>query len=92
MLLLCDGHAAAAAAAAASCPLQVAAAIAAQLCRVNTNSRYLSSELNAYCEELTHTLPDPLKVSPCFWNGCMKELQPVTAHRLPGPCSVVALL
>ena len=41
---------------------QVSAAVCAQLCRVNTNSRYLSRELNTYCQELTDTLPAPLKV------------------------------
>lgn len=39
--------------------------MSAQLSRLNTNSRYLSSELNAYCRELTDTLPAPLQVCVC---------------------------
>eukprot|EP00878_Enallax_costatus_P036609 GHUV01041128.1.p1 GENE.GHUV01041128.1~~GHUV01041128.1.p1 ORF type:complete len:119 (+),score=34.55 GHUV01041128.1:914-1270(+) len=42
---------------------RVTAAIASQLCQVNTNSRYLNGQLTAYCQELTDTLPDSLKVS-----------------------------
>jgi ethanolamine-phosphate phospho-lyase len=41
---------------------QVASAVASQLSRVNTNSRYLNGQLTTYCQELTDTLPDPLKV------------------------------
>jgi ethanolamine-phosphate phospho-lyase len=35
----------------------VAAAVSAQLLRLNTNSRYVSSELGLYCRELVETLP-----------------------------------
>jgi hypothetical protein len=43
----------------------VAAAVSSQLGCLYTNSRFLSSELTAYCQELTDTLPEPLKVRMC---------------------------
>eukprot|EP00879_Flechtneria_rotunda_P033402 GHRR01036990.1.p1 GENE.GHRR01036990.1~~GHRR01036990.1.p1 ORF type:complete len:355 (+),score=144.18 GHRR01036990.1:301-1365(+) len=42
---------------------QVTAAVSCQLSCVCTNSRYLNEELNAYCQELTDTLPAPLEVA-----------------------------
>ncbi|WIA21651.1 hypothetical protein OEZ85_000824 [Tetradesmus obliquus] len=42
---------------------QVAAAVSSQLGCLYTNSRYLSSELTSYCQELTDTLPEPLQVA-----------------------------
>lgn len=46
---------------------QVAAAVSSQLGCLYTNSRYLSSELTSYCQELTDTLPEPLQVQ--YWVG-----------------------
>uniref|UniRef100_A0A1D1ZS12 Ethanolamine-phosphate phospho-lyase n=1 Tax=Auxenochlorella protothecoides TaxID=3075 RepID=A0A1D1ZS12_AUXPR len=43
------------------CHPQVTAAIAGQLARVNTNSRYLSQEHVQYAEALTATFPAPLE-------------------------------
>lgn len=43
-------------------PGQVAEAVASQMLTINTNSRYLSPELNAYVADLVSIFPDPLKV------------------------------
>lgn len=42
--------------------LQVADAVCAQMHTLNTNSRYLSSDLSEYVQELVATLPEPLQV------------------------------
>lgn len=39
----------------------LAAAVGAQLLRLNTNSRYLSAELGLYCRELVETLPPGMR-------------------------------
>jgi 4-aminobutyrate aminotransferase-like enzyme/Ser/Thr protein kinase RdoA (MazF antagonist) len=44
------------------CHPRVAGAIAEQSARLNTNTRYLHERLVEYCERLTATLPDPLRV------------------------------
>jgi hypothetical protein len=54
--------------------LQVAAAVSAQLFRVNTNSRYLSAELNTYIQELTDTLPHPLQVCRAQHGLCTRTM------------------
>ncbi len=41
---------------------QVAAAVSAHLAVLNTNARYLSHDLGAYCARLTATMPRPLEV------------------------------
>jgi 4-aminobutyrate aminotransferase-like enzyme/Ser/Thr protein kinase RdoA (MazF antagonist) len=44
------------------CHPRVVEAIATQSARLNTNTRYLHELLVEYCERLTATLPDPLRV------------------------------
>jgi 4-aminobutyrate aminotransferase-like enzyme len=47
-------------------PPQIAAAVSAQLGRLNSNSRYLNADMTDYLAELTATLPEPLQVCVVF--------------------------
>src|SRR6185436_6985342 len=44
------------------CHPRVVEAVATQMARLNTNTRYLYDELMTYAERLTRTLPPPLEV------------------------------
>jgi ethanolamine-phosphate phospho-lyase len=63
--------------------LQVAAAIANQLCVLNTNSRYLHHTLTQYTQALLSTLPPELEVScrlPAYTAGLRAEVTRVTVY------------
>jgi len=53
------------------CHPRVVAAVSEQLAILNTNTRYLQHQLTDYAEELTATLPAPLRV--CFFTASGSE-------------------
>ena len=53
------------------CHPRVVAAVSEQLAILNTNTRYLQHQLTDYAEELTATLPSPLRV--CFFTASGSE-------------------
>ena len=53
------------------CQPEVAAAACEQLCALNTNARYLSAHVLEYAQQLTATLPAPLRV--VYWTNSGSE-------------------